>query len=338
MMEYTAHLTTLSKMLDVTTNSSMMQPNRYFRAKESSGKMTRSTCSSAGWSHTLSPIVIMERSHASDHDDSSTDGSDSSQDGLRLSVHKGKSEKPRTEPRLLGAEAAKESSQKQDHRREMNRLSKMRCRKRKHERLSNLQAELSSLSQQYNVLRAENEQLRQEFSDILKTSTAKQGNSAHPCRPAVPDTGSTNQFAANSSSYVQAMLAVQREASFAESQPNIAFGGWLREDRGHPATSSIPSINSLNQQDQILRLAQNFQFIVPPESPNVGTVWNLPADRLTLANSQQGSPYAAHLGAILMRTVAAQARSESHSVGSLQQHEREIGKGSFFRTKNTRKS
>jgi hypothetical protein len=48
-------------------------------------------------------------------------------------------------------------------RRELNRLSKIRCRKRRNELIKSLQADVSRLAAEYHFLRTENEQLRQEF-------------------------------------------------------------------------------------------------------------------------------------------------------------------------------
>jgi cell division protein FtsB len=59
----------------------------------------------------------------------------------------------------------------EQHRRELNRLSKARCRKRRNDLLKKLEAEIARLSSEHNSLRAENEQLRQEFSACVGSNS-----------------------------------------------------------------------------------------------------------------------------------------------------------------------
>jgi hypothetical protein len=55
--------------------------------------------------------------------------------------------------------------------RALNRLSKARCRKRRKDLLKTLEADIARLSSEHNSLRAENEQLRQEFTACVGANT-----------------------------------------------------------------------------------------------------------------------------------------------------------------------
>lgn len=145
----------------------------------------------------------MERaSLESEHEDSSE--SNSLGADIDTQIQHGLTQEPEADPDGKPTEDAEENAQQcSDHyqlarRRELNRLSKARCRKRRNDLIKTLEAEMSHLTSEHNSLKAENAQLRQEYLECFGDRGQVNANHSNPIglvQPFQNTLGSTNPFA-----------------------------------------------------------------------------------------------------------------------------------------------
>lgn len=185
-----------------------------------------------------------------------------------------------------------------ERRRELNRLSKTRCRKRKGEHAQLLQAEFNRLTAEYNALKKENTELRQEYTESLNQQRQGTGTLAVNSPHIVSRRSSGPNEVVGARAVQQHLFNYQNHAGIrnvGSMEDSQAYAGWISQAllRQHQENR----IRSMQDNHNVLHFLSPFHLLT--QQAHTGTLANIPPNPLLHASNllpwltaPQRDPYA----------------------------------------------